>query len=240
MKKKEFPWIWVGGAAAVGLFLYFNSQSSSSGGSSTPQPTPGPGPAPGPTPGPGPIPGVPPVGTGQPSKFGLKLVETATKDLGLKETSYNSSPRIDEMLANVGQKPGVAWCAAAVSTWVKETAAALGVAPPIEGSASARMIGAELSDKSNLAVGWLTPADVQQNPELIQPGMVFILSRGKDPALGHTGVVTSVVGPARTYQTIEGNSGPNQDSVAVKTRGIDDASFLGVGMFFDVQPSIAA
>ena len=180
------------------------------------------------------LPGVPTVGG-----FAGALLGRAMADLGTKESAHNNTgPRVDEMLRNTGITPPANWCAAAVATWIKEASAALGIPKPIPGSAGVLETMRQLRDPGNPRAGWLDVAQLRANPGLIQPGMLVIWSRGDaGQNMGHIGVVESFTGPD-TINTIEGNSGPESDSVSRGKRPLSEPRLLGMG-FFREAPAVA-
>lgn len=137
----------------------------------------------------------------------------------------NAGPRIRAMLGLVGCVPPANWCAAAVSTWIAEAAAELGVEAPCC-SAGARALGAQLRTLGR----WVDRVDVR--PEHLIPGSVLVWARGDlhDPAewRGHTGLLEGADG--QELHTVEGNSGPAGDRVARMVRRLDDPALLGLGL----------
>jgi len=168
------------------------------------------------------------------SQLGTAALQDAQSDVGVTETSPNSGPRVDQMLANVGVTVPANWCAAAVSTWIFEGATMLGVTRPIQGSASVVVLMNQFRDASNQRVSFL-PADyLRAHPEAVAPGMIMILSRGgTGSGLGHTGIVERNLGGGK-YATIEGNSGPNSNSVVRNQRDLSSEAFVGMGVLKDM------
>lgn len=168
------------------------------------------------------------------SQLGAAALQDAQSDVGVTETSTNSGPRVDQMLANVGVNVPANWCAAAVSTWIFEGASMLGVMRPIAGSASVVALMNQFQDASNPRVGFLHASYLRAHPEAVTPGMVMILNRGgTGSGLGHTGIVEKNLGGGK-YATIEGNSGPNSDSVVRNQRDLSAEMFIGMGVLKDV------
>ena len=136
------------------------------------------------------------------------------------------------MLHNVGLPPNNQWCAAAVSTWIKEAAGLLGRPMPVPGSGLAQGVMRQLQDPANkLKTGWIDVAQLKADPSLVQPGMIVVWSRGPvNSGLGHIGVVTGLT-DKNTFATIEGNSGTLGDRVQRNARHLDDPALLGMGFF---------
>jgi hypothetical protein len=166
------------------------------------------------------------------NRFGLGLVATAQADVGVVETGSNTGPRVDQMLATYGAR-AVNWCAAAVGTWIRETAARMGVRSPIPGSASAKETMRQFQNELNPAVSWLPIEILRARPELVQAGMVPVWTRGAPGSwMGHIGVCVS---PAANgaFQSVEGNAGTVGDRVVQASRQLGAESLLGMGIFHD-------
>lgn len=173
---------------------------------------------------------------GSAAPLGDAIVRAARADLNVREVTKNDGPRIREYFAESGINPPANWCAASTTTWVREAAAALGLAPPIAGSMQAKKIGdqlRELSASGAAGARWFTAEDIRRDPSLLLPGDAVIWDRS-DPAkpetswYGHVGVVASPAS-ARSFTTIEGNSGQLGDRVAEMTRSVDDPRLIGAG-----------
>jgi len=176
------------------------------------------------------------------SQLGQAVLQDAQSDVGVMETSLNSGPRVDQMLANVGVNVPANWCAAAVSTWIFEGASMLSVTRPIQGSASVVALMNQFQDASNPRVGFLNASFLRAHPEAVTPGMIMILNRGgTGSGLGHTGIVEKNLGGGM-YATIEGNSGPGSNSVVRNQRNLSAEAFIGMGVLKDVagynQPNV--
>ncbi len=120
--------------------------------------------------------------------YNRKLVEVAKSHVGLKETSRNSGPVIDEWLAGVGQLPGASWCAAAVHGCAGEAAEALSIGNPCPRTASVLRLWERLAR-------CLVPMPF--------PGCLYFVSHGR--GLGHVGIV-EVVTPAGEVTELSGNT----------------------------------
>lgn len=140
------------------------------------------------------------------------------------ETSLNSGPRIDQMLALVGAVPPADWAAAAVSTWAIEAADAVGRPRPIAGSIDPAIVIAQLRAARRWIDRGLLATDV------VQPGMIagYRVVALPSVAKRRVGLVRSVA-PDGTLELIVGNAGTNKDRVATEIRAWNDPLFLGVG-----------
>ena len=117
---------------------------------------------------------------------------------------FNRGPRVDEYQIRTGLKlrpgaDGFAWCACFLYWCFDEAAGQLGRRNPVIKTAGCQ-------DHWNRAreagIAQVTPARATNNPELVKPGMIFIMAFGQ--GAGHTGIVESVQGGF--IKTIEGNS----------------------------------
>lgn len=122
------------------------------------------------------------------------VIAAALADLRAGVTEHppgsNRGQRVDEMIRNCGLDPPAAWCAAAVSTWMKEGAAALGVPNRVPMSASSSFFYRWGRDNGRLTT----------NP---QPGDIGLVPGGP------TGYIHTVFAKGRLFglvRTIEGNS----------------------------------
>lgn len=162
--------------------------------------------------------------------LGLAALEAARSDLGVRETEQNWGPRIRQYLETVGISEPAPWCAAAVSTWIREAEQAIGMTGPIVPSPGAKAIG----EQFQRADRWMAPWSALRHD--IRPGMVAVFDRGVPGAewRGHVGIV-SQVGPD-WFLAIEGNTGPAGDRVAEVKHSRDDRSLLGFGVLSGPVP----
>lgn len=158
--------------------------------------------------------------------LGPAVLALAEADLAAPtvETSLNSSPRIDQMLALVGAVPPADWDAAAVSAWVLEAADAAGRARPIAGSVDAATVVAQLK----AARRWIDRGLLTRST--VRPGMIAGFRVAALPSVlkRRVGLVRSIASDG-AIDVIFGNAGPQRDRVAVETRAWNDPLFLGVG-----------
>ncbi len=125
-----------------------------------------------------------------------KTVEIAHKDIGQRETDgNNNSPRIRQYLATVGLAPPNPYCASAVSTWVKEAAAELGIKPTFLRSGSALGL---FHNNPTLRFTELTPSDIP----------CIGINEHADHIHGHAFLIVGLDEETGTLQTIDPNSDP--------------------------------
>jgi hypothetical protein len=130
------------------------------------------------------------------STKGEIAVQIATRDIGIIESpkgSNTGSPRINQMLKNVGFTKGAFWCAAAVSTWWKEAGMKI---PPLlaTGGPASCMIWMSWGKSNNRFSS--TPAI----------GAAILYHHGKGHAgANHIGLVSSIDANGKVH-TIEGNT----------------------------------
>jgi hypothetical protein len=159
-----------------------------------------------------------------PSSIGQAVLSRAKADLdaGVKETSDNRGPRIDQYFKEMGWGVGQEWCAAAVSAWMKEAGVSV-----VSGSLGARNLGHQFES----AKRWV-PKN-QLKPEHAQPGNIPVWSRGpSNSGQGHVGVIESTDGSGN-FKYISGNSGSKSDSVTLGGGSIKDGNLIGIGILSD-------
>lgn len=172
--------------------------------------------------------------------FGPRVLDIARYDLATQlyvESAVNDGPEIvARFLAPNGLHPGQPWCAAAMRTWVKQAAADLGVEPPVLGPNLAR----GWIPKFQAVGGWL---DAPLTLADLEPGDVFIWKHalaGRDPEYTDRGHIALFdhEGPGGLALSLDGNSGPLGDRVALMARQLDDPRLLGRGRFPDVEATL--
>ena len=126
----------------------------------------------------------------------MSLFATTARDIaltqeGVRETSRNRGPEVDEYVRAVHLAPEGqhAWCAAFVAWCCQSAAARLGVTNPLPLCAGALRL-------------WQT-APAQFRRTVPEPGAIFVTAHGR--GLGHVGFVVAWDG-GPTCQTIEGNT----------------------------------
>jgi hypothetical protein len=125
-------------------------------------------------------------------------LKIAFNEVGVKEvpSGSNRGPRVEEYLKSVHLGAGYPWCAAFVYWCVEQASAGLNRVNPLPRTGSC------MSHWNQTKGEKITYQQVLENPKLIKPGDIFIISRkgGK----GHTGFVYDILGSE--IITIEGNS----------------------------------
>jgi len=144
---------------------------------------------------------------------GLEAVlEMARMEIGSMEVPLGSNwgPKVKGYLNSVGINFPVAWCAAFVYYCFQEAAKAAGKTNPCFKTGGVMAHWSKTPGKKILI------ADAVNNPALIKPGQIFIMSFGG--GLGHTGLVESVHGGFMTV--IEGNTndGGSREGIGVFRR----------------------
>ena len=152
------------------------------------------------------------------SELQEKTLEAARAEIGVREDppGSNRGPRVDEFLRSVGLDPGqdsFPWCAAFVYWCFDQAARTLKRQNPVVRTAG-------VLDHWNKAgargIPRISTAEVEANPSLVLPGMVFIFANSAGN--GHTGLVERVDGVLLT--TIEGNTneGGSREGIGVFRR----------------------
>jgi hypothetical protein len=127
-----------------------------------------------------------------------KVIEVANSQIGVLEQPLgsNSGPEVEKYLASVGLPKGNPWCMAFVYYCFNEASKSLFIKNPLVKT------GGCLHHWNSTTTKKITASQAKNNPSLIVPGSIFIMDHGS--GLGHTGIVTNVVGGYVT--TIEGNT----------------------------------
>jgi len=140
------------------------------------------------------------------------VLQTARGEIGVLEqpSGSNWGPRIKKYLQTVNINFPAAWCAAFVYWCFEETALAAEKPNPLVKT------GGVLTHWNKTTGKKITAEEAVNNPALIKPGQIFIMSFGG--GLGHTGIVESVQGGFITV--IEGNTndGGSREGVGVFRR----------------------
>ena len=174
-----------------------------------------------------------------PSDLARLTLAEAQIDLALgihEEGGYNMGEEIAKYAEPYGMSPPVAWCSLAYSTWVQRAADRLGVEPPV-GSAAAQGVMQQFQEQG----AWTDASEV--TAAMLKPGVTVIWSREPHPNYqGHIGIIESANG--LSFNTIEGNSGPAGDRVALMARNMSGYSVggmhrvLGIGMLRPLSFSV--
>lgn len=162
-----------------------------------------------------------------------KVIQIAKSQVGVMEhpIGTNRGPQVDQYVRSTGHDSagGHAWCVCFLYWCFVEAAAALTASNPMPKTAGVLDLWRRAGDKGLLRIG--RPAAVA-NPELVRPGMIFIIDSGG--GYGHAGLVSSVQGV--TLTTIEGNTTDktgSREGVGVFERKVRTISSINTG-FIDV------
>jgi hypothetical protein len=132
------------------------------------------------------------------SPLEMEVWTVAGSCVGEKEKTSNSSPFIDQCLAYVNCKPGLAWCAAAVSWIVNASSMRVPCTPKFKKSAGAMRL---LERNPELIVS------SDEARELLKAGHVLVFVMDHGGGLGHTGFACGLLDGDKIC-TREGNTGP--------------------------------
>ncbi|MEO8665498.1 MAG: CHAP domain-containing protein [Ignavibacteria bacterium] len=153
-----------------------------------------------------------PVSEPPKSEIIKNVLAIAAGEIGVMEepVGTNSGPEVDGYLECVGLGPGCSWCAAFVYWCYNEACKKSGKKNPVYKTAGV------LSHWNNSSAKKITWQNAFEDPSLVKPGQVFIMSYGG--GLGHTGIVEKVNGGFLT--TIEGNTndGGSREGIGVFRR----------------------
>ncbi len=135
------------------------------------------------------------------SSLAAAAVAVAESQLGVLESPLgsNNGPEVNAYLESVGLGPGHFWCMAFVYWCYQQAAQKLKKNNPLVRTAG---VMAHWNAARKAGTRCITTKEAADNPGLIKPGMIFIISHGG--GLGHTGLVESVHGGMLV--TIEGNT----------------------------------
>ena len=166
-----------------------------------------------------------------PSPLGLAALQKAKSDLSsgvYEDLGRNDGKRIREYFKNFNTSSGQEWCAAAVSTWMKEGGVSF-----IPGSLGALMVGEQFRQ----AKRWVNKEKIK--PEHLAPGNIAVWRAPKRGAgAGHIGIISSSNG--YDFTSIEGNSGPKGDRVYENSHNAKDSNLVGIGLLSDTLSSEAS
>ncbi len=131
------------------------------------------------------------------------VLQVARDEIGIEEQppGSNGGPRVEQYLGSTGLGGGHPWCAAFVFWCFQQGAERLGTDNPCINTAG-------VLDHWNRAgregIRRITHAQAEEDPQLVQPGMIFVIDTGDPGGAGHTGIVERVEGGKLV--TIEGNT----------------------------------
>ena len=146
----------------------------------------------------------------------------------------NKGPEVSQWLREVGVNPGLPWCMAFIYGVFDDIAKQLGTSNPLPKTAGviAHWDSTDPSIRINLG-------DIIKNPEILKPGMIFVMHRvnaGGQKNLGHAGIVISVDPVKKTFTSIEGNTNDlgsgEGDRVGINLRNLSDPLLIGFTDYF--------
>ena len=158
------------------------------------------------------------------SDFLSEVLKFAATQVGVRETSPNRGPEVDEYVRSVGLDPAgrFAWCVAFVYFCFEKASKKLGRINPMVKTAGVLDHWNRCEAKG---ASRITAVRARNNPALIKPGHIFVIDTGPAGGAGHTGLVLRVVGGKLV--TIEGNTN-------------EGGSREGIGVFERSQRTIAS
>lgn len=132
-----------------------------------------------------------------------KVLEIARGEIGVCEDppGSNRGQRVEAYLASTGLDGGYAWCAAFVHWCFERASAELDIDNPCIKTAG---VLDHWNKAGRAGMRRIAHAQAEADPQLVQPGMVFIIDTGAPGGAGHTGLVERVEGGKLV--TIEGNT----------------------------------
>ncbi|MVM33605.1 CHAP domain-containing protein [Spirosoma sp. HMF4905] len=136
-----------------------------------------------------------------------RVLAIAKSQIGISEVPHGSNrgPQVDLYLKTCGLSPGYPWCSAWVYWCFQQASRQLGIKNPCPKSAGVLNMWA-LAGYKESGLKRLTSLQVEDEPELVKPGMQFLMKFSA--TAGHTGLVESV-GKGGLLTTIEGNTAQN-------------------------------
>jgi hypothetical protein len=178
-----------------------------------------------------------------PKTYGQVIVETAAKEVGVREEPRNSNrgPRVDMYQLVVGTWAlGGHWCASFVSAICKWAAESMGKETLVPITGGVTRMWRKSNERGLLCY---TLEDIEAGRQSIQPGDIFILCHELNKvekirnfeeisAPSHTGLCDGVYNSStKEYGTIEGNGSPrgsrNGDGVYNRSRNLSDRKLVG-------------
>jgi len=177
-----------------------------------------------------------------PTEAGEKFAEILVKNYPVKEVprGKNHGTDVDRYVKTSGlnnnksgkalPNTGYPWCMAFVYTMHNDLCSALNIANTLPQTAGVLRHW----DRSDADVKINIDA-ARNNPSLVKPGQVFIMSR-PGSGKGHTGIVTAVDVSSKTFKTIEGNTNDEKSGeghrVGIHNRKLSQSSLIGFTDYF--------
>lgn len=150
----------------------------------------------------------------------VKVIAVADSQVGVMEVppGSNRGPQVDGYLRLVGVDPASAspWCAAFVYFCFDE--ACKRTVPPRSNplTKTAGVMEHWRAAANNPNATRISAQEAQDNPSLVKPGMIFVISTGGGH--GHTGLVTEVHGGSLTTTEGNTNTGGSREGIGVFRR----------------------
>jgi hypothetical protein len=142
----------------------------------------------------------------------VSVIEVAQQEIGSMEVPPGSNwgPKVQGYLNSVGLNFPAPWCAAFLYWCFDKAAQSAGKANPLFKT------GSVLTHWNKTTAKKITTSEAVNNPALVKPGQIFIMSFGG--GAGHTGLVESVSGGF--INVIEGNTneGGSREGIGVFRR----------------------
>ena len=167
-----------------------------------------------------------------PDVDGDKFAKILSLNRNVKEDpkGSNRGEMVSAYLASTGLGSGYPWCMAFVYYVFNELSKQLGQTNPLPKTAGVMDHWGKATKDEKITID-----QSRQDPNLVRPGQIFIMSRpGK--GLGHTGIVIGVDPQKKTFTTIEGNTNDQQsgegDRVGVNVRRLDSKTLIGFIDYF--------
>ena len=169
-----------------------------------------------------------------PDKAGQEFAKIllATKDVKEQPPGSNRGVDVDAYIRAAGLDPKgeFPWCQAYVYWALDQLSKKLGIQNPAPKTAAVKSSWDQSPQENKITI-----AQARANPEMVRPGMIFIMERGtpwkSGGNMGHTGIILSVDPKSRTFQSIEGNtdekSSGEGNKVGVNNRDLNSASLVG-------------
>ncbi len=148
-----------------------------------------------------------------------KTAELASHDVGEREVHTNDSPRIRQYQATVHLAPPSPYCAAAVSTWVREAATELKINHTLKFSGSALGL-------------WNSNPELQFNDLTASDIPCIGIHEHADHVHGHAFLIVGMDESTGQLQTVDPNSNPQggREGIgvfALNIRFVDDQELKG-------------
>jgi lysozyme family protein len=160
------------------------------------------------------------------SELLTELLAFAATQIGVMERppGSNGGPEVEQYLNSVGLRKGDPWCVAFEFFCFNKASEKLQRSSPMIKTGSV-LDHWDRARKKGIPV--LLATDAVDNPELVRPGMLFVMSTGGGN--GHTGIVEKVIGGRLV--TIEGNTseGGSREGIGVFRRDMRKIASINKG-----------